>query len=343
MKPQRGRFCAVLPHRGHRHRAPSGRSRPGHPHRLVSGCARHRHLRMVSDVGLALGGQLDAGRLRGRADRRQHGQRLHQQPHGDHLQGTVIPITIAAFAAYAFAGCASPSAARSYGRGRAPGHAPADGAVAGQIYKALTDIGIPMSQSFPGVSPGAVRPSVCHWQCSCSTTSSASCPRCCFETASNSTAPRLFMFTKVVLPLSVPALAASPSSDSCGSGTTCSWPWSSSERSEIGHGFSCSDSSVVAAASGTCCTAGAFVTMIVPMVVFLLLAASCGASFPARSRSSEGPVEDRSLGHVARTRPRAGQPTACDATSSGSCCRHSRALSRPTGCCVAWLRVTPTV
>ena len=75
-------------------------------------------------------------------------------------------------------------------------------------------------------------PSACRSRSSCSTTSSASCRVTCSRPPSIDGATHFQMFTKVVLPLSVPALAPSRSSSSCGSGTTCWWPWSSSVRAE---------------------------------------------------------------------------------------------------------------
>ena len=52
-------------------------------------------------------------------------------------------------------------------------------------------------------------------------------PRDLFESAAIDGATHLQTFMRLVLPLSIPALGRSPSSSSCGSGTTCWWRWSS--------------------------------------------------------------------------------------------------------------------
>ena len=121
------------------------------------------------------------------------------------IPSTVIPITIAAFAAYAFAWIPF--------RGRG---------ILFTIVVALLVVPIQMSlipilQIYSGREPvrhvprhlaGAHGASGCRWRSSCSTTSCRSCRATC-SSPPRSTARRAFQtFIRIVLPLSIPALGA---------------------------------------------------------------------------------------------------------------------------------------
>ena len=152
------------------------------------------------------------------------GQRVHQQPDRDH-PSVAIPITIAAFAAYAFAWVPF--------RGRG---------LLFTIVVALLVVPIQMSLiPICGLlrrEPVRLIPR--HLAGAYGLRSAAddapalqlhvALPRDLFESAAIDGATHLQTFMRLVLPLSIRLLVRSPSSSSCGSGMTCWWPSSSSGR-----------------------------------------------------------------------------------------------------------------
>ncbi len=190
------------------------------------------------------------------------------------IPATVIPITIAAFAAYAFAWMRFPFRGTLFMVVVALLVVPLQMALlpVQEIYKALTDMGIPISQSFPGVwlahtAFGLPLAMFLLYNFI------SQLPGDLFETASIDGATHFQMFTKVVLPLSVPALAAFAIFQFM-------WVWNDLLVALVFLGAE-ADKSVMTlqllrliggrGGQWHLLTAGAFVTMIVPMVVFLLL------------------------------------------------------------------------
>ena len=190
------------------------------------------------------------------------------------IPATVIPITIAAFAAYAFAWMRFPFRGTLFMVVVALLVVPLQMALlpVQEIYKALTDMGIPMSQSFPGV-----------WLAHTAFglplalfllyNFISQLPGDLFETASIDGATHFQMFTRIVLPLSVPALAAFAIFQFM-------WVWNDLLVALVFLGAEAEKSvmtlqllRLIGGRGGQwhLLTAGAFVTMIVPMVVFLLL------------------------------------------------------------------------
>lgn len=190
------------------------------------------------------------------------------------IPATVIPITIAAFAAYAFAWMRFPFRGTLFMVVVALLVVPLQMALlpVQEIYKALTDMGIPMSQSFPGVwlahtAFGLPLAMFLLYNFI------SQLPGDLFETASIDGATHFQMFTKVVLPLSVPALAAFAIFQFL-------WVWNDLLVALVFLGAEAEKSvmtlqllRLIGGRGGQwhLLTAGAFVTMIVPMVVFLLL------------------------------------------------------------------------
>ena len=200
---------------------------------------------------------------------RRHGRRLHQQPDRDHPV-TVIPITIAAFAAYAFAWIPF--------RGRG---------ILFTIVVALLVVPIQMSlipilQIYSGrgtctarssASGWRTRPSACRSRSSCSTTSCRSCRATCSSPPSIDGASAFQTFIRLVLPLSVPALGAFAIFQFL-------WVWNDLLVALVFLGpgadvrvMPTALFNLLGAYGGAwhLLTAGAFLTMIVPLVVFLVL------------------------------------------------------------------------
>ena len=190
------------------------------------------------------------------------------------VPATVIPITIAAFAAYAFAWMRFPFKGTLFLVVVALLVVPLQMALlpVQEIYRGLTDLGIPISQSFPGVwlahtAFGLPLAMFLLYNFI------SQLPGDLFETASIDGATHFQMFTKVVLPLSVPALAAFAIFQFM-------WVWNDLLVALVFLGAE-SEKSVMTlqllrliggrGGQWHLLTAGAFVTMIVPMVVFLAL------------------------------------------------------------------------
>jgi len=190
------------------------------------------------------------------------------------IPATVIPITIAAFAAYAFAWMRFPLRGTLFLIVVALLVVPLQMALlpVQELYFQLTKLGIPISQSFPGVwlahtafgLPLAIFLLY---------NFISQLPGDLFETASIDGATHFQMFTKVVLPLSVPALAAFAIFQFL-------WVWNDLLVALVFLGAQ-SENSVMTLELARMVggrgqqwhilTAGAFVTMILPMVVFLML------------------------------------------------------------------------
>jgi alpha-glucoside transport system permease protein len=190
------------------------------------------------------------------------------------IPATIIPITIAAFAAYAFAWMRFPFRGTLFLVVVALLVVPLQMALlpVQEIYKGLTDLGVPISQSFPGLwlahtafgLPLAIFLLY---------NFISQLPGDLFETASIDGATHFQMFTKVVLPLSVPALAAFAIFQFL-------WVWNDLLVALVFLGAEVENSvmtlqllRLIGGRGGQwhLLTAGAFVTMMVPMIVFLLL------------------------------------------------------------------------
>ena len=190
------------------------------------------------------------------------------------IPATIIPITIAAFAAYAFAWMRFPFRGTLFMLVIALLVVPLQMALlpVQELYRLLGERGIPISQSFPGVwlahSAFGLPLAIFLLYNFIS-----QLPGDLFETASIDGATHFQMFTKVVLPLSVPALAAFAIFQFL-------WVWNDLLVALVFLGAEAENSVMtlelfrMVGGRGSqwhLLTAGAFVTMILPMVVFLLL------------------------------------------------------------------------
>ena len=186
------------------------------------------------------------------------------------IPSTVIPITIAAFAAYAFAWIPF--------RGRGILFTSWSALLVVPIQMSL----IPILQIYSrretctarsSASGWRTRASACRSRSSCSTTSSRSCRATCSSPPPSTARPHLQTFIRLVLPLSVPALGAFAIFQFL-------WVWNDLLVALVFLGpgaevrvLPTALYNLIGSRGGSwhLLTAGAFITMVVPLLVFLLL------------------------------------------------------------------------
>ena len=246
---------------------------------------------------------VDADQLRGRARQREHGQRVHQQPHRDRSRPRSSP-SRGGVRGLRLRLDAVPAAPDPVPDGGGPARRARSRCRSSRCSSCTARPG--HHEHLPGRLAGAYRPSACRSRSSCSTTSSRQLPSDLFETARIDGATHFQMFRRVVLPLSVPALAAFAIFQFL-------WVWNdllvalvflSAETEQSVMTLELSQLVGGRGQQWHLLTAGAFVTMLLPVLVFLRSSAtSCAASCPAPSRDERGATGTRRAGR--RPRPAA--------------------------------------